>query len=491
MASASEKTQQLVVGSLEWEPIKPAQRRRLQSCYDHAMKLAAKGEKYDFDYAHTMLAQCVKEDPANMVYVEAMLENLHKKYKNNKRGGGSTGSRGAFKKAVSKGEWEEVLKLGPDVLKANPWDVPTLRGIADACAAFGLHEVELRYLKNALDANPKNIEVNKHCAASLARIGQFDQAIACWNRIGEIRRKDPEVDEMISKLTLEKTRALTGLGEDDTATGKVVNEELAAAQARKHAEKVKQQEQQTPAKKREIRLTPRQQLERAISEDPEVLENYLKLADLILADGRPGEAVQVLTKALGVAGGDLQVQERLESAQLQHMRVQIAVAEKRAAADGGEEATELVKQLKDQLHRRELEIYSNRVERHPQDVQLKFELGVRLKRVGNIDEAEKVFMEVREDPKLKAAATIEVGECLQRQQKYNHALQFYVRAVELTAKGDANLRKLALYRAGVLAVGLRQLDKAEKWLKELSSLDRRYRDVKARLDKVAELRHKG
>jgi tetratricopeptide (TPR) repeat protein len=282
---------------------------------------------------------------------------------------------------------------------------------------------------------------------------------------------------------------MTGLGTDDRATGKVVNQvpTHAHSPAPAAAPKPKPAEE----KKREIQLTPRQQLERAISEDPTIAENYYQLADLLMADNRPGEAVQLLQRALGATGGNLQVQERLEDAQVHQMRLHIAVAEKRAATEKTEESAKLVEQLKEQMHRRELEIYANRVERRPQDTKLKLEFGQRLKKVGNFAEAEKIFMAARENPELKALATIEVGECLQQQQKYNHAMQFYTRAIELTAQGDLNLRKLALYRGGLLAIGLRQFSLAEKWLGQLSQLDSEYRDVRARLDKLAKLRHKG
>jgi tetratricopeptide (TPR) repeat protein len=488
-------------GRLEWEGITVARRRQLQTCFDHAKKMAAKPGKYDYDYAHTMLSQCVAADPGNLVYVEAMLENLHKKYNNNKRGGGSGGNRSAFKKATSKKEWVEVLKLGPALLGANPWDVATLRPMAEACAAYGFNEVELRYLKNALDANTKDVEVNKHCAATLARVGQFDQAIGCWRRIGEVRRKDPEVDRMIGQLTLDKTRILSGLGEDEKATGRVVNQSLpagpttvapAAPTVSSHIGSTETAKPAETEKKRAINLTNRQKLERAIAEDPTLVENYVKLADEYLLEDRPSEAIMALGKALSAGGGDLNIQQRMEDAQLRQMRMQLAVAEKRAAADGTPESAQLVEQLREQMHRRELEIYVGRVNRQPGDLGLKFELAVRLKKAGNMAEAEKTFMEVRESPQWKPAATIELGECLQHQQKYSHAMQFYNRAVELTAAGsDVNLKKLALYRAGTLAAGLKQFDRADECLSALSALDANYKDVQSRLDKIRQLRHKG
>jgi hypothetical protein len=66
------------------------------------------------------------------------------------------------------------------------------------------NEVELVYLKQALEANPKDADVNRHCARSLARMGQFDQAIACWHRVEKIVPGDREVARMISELSEQK-----------------------------------------------------------------------------------------------------------------------------------------------------------------------------------------------------------------------------------------------------------------------------------------------
>ena len=482
-------------GQLIWEPMKPVVRRRLQACFDHAQKLTQAKGKIDRDYAHDMLSQCVKNDPGNMVYVEAMLDNLQKKHDNNKKGGGSSsGDRGAFKKAVKESDWAEILKLGPELLKSNPWDVATLRPMADACGCFGFNEAELRYLKNALDANLKDVDVNKHCATTLARVGQFDQAIACWRRIGDRRGKgDTEVDNMISDLTLRKTQVLTGLGDDDKATGRVVNEALAGKKVEKEINAtIGVEANKVDETKKKIELTPRQKMERAIVDNPDNLDNYPPLAALHQQEGRLSEAVEVWKKALAASGGDFRIQEKLEDAEILQMRQQLAVAEKRAATKGDDHSKELAAQMREQFHRREFEIYSSRSERHPENIQLKYELGVRLKRIGNFDQAEQTLMEVRKYPKFKAAATFEVGECLQQQQKYSNALQFYNRAVELLAEGDdVELRKLALYRAGNLAMGLKQYVPAEKYFQALSKVDARYKDVLTRLDKVKKLRHKG
>ena len=90
----------------------------------------------EYDYAHMMFAECAGHDPANLEYVEAMLENLQAKYGDKPkrpRAGGFGGGR-AMKKALGRKDWPQVLRLGIEALKANPWHVSTLRGMAEACA---------------------------------------------------------------------------------------------------------------------------------------------------------------------------------------------------------------------------------------------------------------------------------------------------------------------------------------------------------------------
>ena len=67
----------------------------------------------------------------------------------------------------------------------------------------------------------------------------------------------------------------------------------------------------------------------------------------------------------------------------------------------------------------------------------------------------------------------------------------YEQAIEACDDPNDAARKLALYRAGVLSTGLRELDRAERHLNELAGLDFGYRDVAERLDKLNRLRNSG
>ena len=71
------------------KPPTPEERRRLQEAFEKGEK----SKQRNHDYATEMFGQCVAGDPGNHVYVVAFIENLHKKYNNNKKGATYSGSR--------------------------------------------------------------------------------------------------------------------------------------------------------------------------------------------------------------------------------------------------------------------------------------------------------------------------------------------------------------------------------------------------------------
>jgi len=489
--------------------ISAALRRRLQQCFEPATKLMQQ-EKYDHDYANALLTECVQHDPGNLLYVEKFLENLQRKYDNNKKGArfSGFGGRGAFKKAVAKKAPLEILLAGPALLKINPWDVATLRPMAEACEALDLREIELRYLRNALDANPKDPEVNRHCAKSLQRMGQYDQAIVCWHRVEEALKHDPEAPRMIADLQIEKTRARGGFGEaargrPGSGTGLATGRH-AAGQPSSTGEAVSSDPKtgasatdgvldgsHSATNKREFHLTPRQKLERAIHEDSTDIESLVQLAQLHLDEHRLGDAEIVLKRALAVSGNDHKIREKYEDVAILRRRQQLSVSERLAASERTPESQELVTQLRTELNRVELEIYRGRCDRYPNESAYRYQFGLRLKRAANFAEAIVQFTELAENSSQAVAAALELGECFQMLKQYQPALKWYRRAVEGGAGGEQpEIRKLALYRGAVLATALNELDVGESLLAQLVKLDEGYKDAADRLDKLRQIRHK-
>ncbi len=448
--------------------LSPADRSRLLQCFTRGTQNAPT----NLDYAIEMFAVCVAGDPSNAVYLQGLLSVLKRKHAG-KKGIGlsnlwSAASRGGLKKLAANAQWRDLIKQGVEIIRANPADHACLLAMAEACGNLMFLDAQGVYLRAALDAAPADPEVNRQCARFAANQGLFDQAIECWRRISRMKGLGEEADREIARLSVEKTivagHGMTGRPAAGGAAAKKPEAGGAAAAAAAGG--------RTAELREEIRR------------NPAAIDAYLELADLLERDATVAEAEKVLAQALAASGNDVKVQEHVEDRQLRWSRHKVMIAEKRLEAAGTAENRTLVERLRADQLRQEIDVYAARCARYPENVIWKYELAMRLKAAGNFTEAIRNFQEVLRDARRKGAVSLEVGECFQKIKQYQLAMQNYQAAVESLTEREPELRKRALYRAGVLAAGLEDPDSARKFLSLLAAIDFNYRDVAQRLDKL-------
>jgi len=482
MANATPASEQPMPGGPAAAPVPSpglpeAERSRLTQCFQRGMQNAAK----NIDYAAEMFATCVAGDPGNAIFLQYLLVTLRKKHGG--KSGGTLASlfaapaRAGLRKLAAAGRSREVIVQGLEIIKSNPGDHSCLLLMADACGALGFVDVQRVYLKAALDAAPADTDVNRHCADFLAAQGDFDQAIQCWRRIGAKKGLAEEAERVIAKLSVDKTleagKALSGRqpapqkAAAATPAGQAAGSQPAEANAASEA------------------TDRRAELERAIAVDPTRIEAYLDLADLLEREATVAEAEQMLAKALAASGNDLTVREHVEDRQLRWSRSLVVLAEKRLAEADTPENRSTLDKLRAALLRQEIEIYAARAARYPENMTWKYELAMRLKSSGNYVEAIKHFQETLNDARRKGVIALELGECFQKIKQYQLAMRNYEAAIDSLTDRELELRKRAMYRAGVLAAGLNDVDTARKYLSTLAELDFGYRDVIERLDKLS------
>jgi len=443
---------------------------------------------YDVAQVHELLADCLVSDPGNVLYVEALLRNLSQKPPDQRilRSFWSGGPQKAVAKSAGDQDWLQVLQRGPKALLAEPRDTATLGLLAQASEACGYSQAAVLYLSYALEADPDNVDLNRQAAHAWARLGRFEEAIAHWRKVEQVDPRDDEAPRMISALTLEKTRRPVGeeSGNDDGTAAPTA----AASGGSASATGTGHEDEQLLKRPRTLQLTPRQQMEQAIVENPEDEANYLKLADFYLAEERLFDAQRTLMKALNVAA-DLRIVEKLEDVNILRARQQVEIARRRAAEERTTEALDLVDKLKDEQQRLEFEVLRARSERYPSDKSIQFQLGLRLKRLGNFRQSLEPLQAGLDLLEHRAAASLEIGEILQRYNQFPRALQCYRQAVQLAASDPPNeeCRIKALYRAGVLATAMGVVDSARHYLTELVKVAPDYKDAKSRLDKLKEI----
>ncbi len=449
------------------EPISPAKRKRLQKVFEHASKQMSQD---NFDYATELLSQAVVGDPGNLVYVQSYVGNLQKKYKNNRKGAnfvvqlGQRGAKNAARKAVAQEKWLDVIRNGLKVLTVNPWDVATLLAMATASEKMADDEVELFYLKSALQANMNDPTVNIQCAEALAARSQYDQAIACLHRVEKIKPDDEEIQKLISKYAVQKTIDRGQLEKGDPSK----RQQVAVAEG--------------PEISRE------DQLKQLIKRKPKELPHYHELAQLYIDEEKYEDAADLMQKAHEISGHDPDGRGRGEDGQLGGRRKRIVRGQGKAGEGGGEAAKVAVVKTQKALIDKEVEVFEKRVERYPNNLEFKFKLGQRYQMAGRYNDAIKQFQLSRTDPRRKGTCMLCLGQCFQKIKQNRLAVDHYEMAIKEIPDRDAENKKTALYLAGKISMHLDDLETAEKHLTTLAGLDFTYRDVSALLDTIAKKR---
>ncbi|MCU0879236.1 MAG: hypothetical protein MUF06_15745 [Pirellulaceae bacterium] len=418
--------------------ITPDARRRLQQRYEEAQRLRQQAP-CDHRQVHQLLAECLRADPGNILYLESLLANLRQWEPTTWRTwlprwlGATPQSQHSDPPTQALAQ----LRAAPDRLLTHYRDGAVLAELAAAAGECQLEEVELVYWQEAASRAPDDMQILRGLARALAWSGRFNEALEVWRRVAANTR-----DEEAS------------LAIDDLARGPLTVE------------------------------AARPPLLSEVS--PSDLESALEAATNYALVGEFQTAEQILWQTQSAAGGNLRVHEAREQLQLARSEHRVEIARRRARSDSHPRAAALVGRIEQEHNRLEIDIFHVRSERHPDDLSLRLKLARRLQKAGNFSGAIQRLEEAQANPALAPEATLLLGECWQRLRQFGKALDFYRQAVTLAearVPPDATLAA-ALYRRGVLAAAMNQPDEARGALGQLLTIDPAYKDARERLDNL-------
>lgn len=193
--------------------ITPDLRRQLQQQYEAALRLLS-APAPDFRRVHDLLGQCVRADPGNILYLDALLANL-RRWQPKASWWAKWFSRSVpgTRYSVLSTEYA-LLQVAPERLLGRLDDRQLLGQLAAAAGACDFDEVELRYCELAAAAG--DADSLRGLAQALTRQGRFEQAAAAWEKVlaaaladGEATRALADLDQRAARAFDDDERALT------------------------------------------------------------------------------------------------------------------------------------------------------------------------------------------------------------------------------------------------------------------------------------------
>ena len=297
-------------------------------------------------------------NPSNIFYVKAYIENLQKKYNNNKTGKSlakfqELGARMAQKKAIAQENWDEAIKHGLEGADRQSLGQNRAHEHGEGLRNRQIRdpadfEIELYYLKTALMPNPKDPDVNKLCAIALAASAMSIRPLPAGTASN--RRPSPTSEEAkrhIAYLNAQRMkRGERGSGDDGSGM-------MRPAGATGPIEEI---------------LTPEKRLLRKIAQQPDQMEPYIELSQMYINEERYGDAEKILERPTSTRTATWKSAKNGKTPNC-------GICGKRFRAS---KTRTKRKQHEKHFFAKELEICKNRCERYPNNPALPLRFGLSL-----------------------------------------------------------------------------------------------------------------
>ena len=373
---------------------------------------------------------------------------------------------------VKKGEGAAAMAEAEKLLCKNPLDPDNIEAAVKAAEAAGKTDHAAISIEAAYECSNKDPALLERVATYYQMAKNWDKARDAYQKLAEIKPGDQRVMQLLKNT---EAQATMNAGWEQTAGKKGGFQALIA-----NKEQTKKLDQ---ANKAVITGDDAEALIQEkiaqIEKEPKNMNFRRALARLYVQNKRFAEAVECLQAALEVSGSmDPELDRMLSQTYVQYYDQQIE--EYRAAGD--EEAAANLESEKNQFVFDDL---AARVERYPNDLHLRYELGLQYYTYEYYDEALEHLQLAQRSPKDRLWALYYLAMCFLMKGQTDMAVMQLETARDAIPTMD-DLKKKVVYQLGRCAEDAGDLEKAYQYYKDVYSTDVGFEDLSERMLSVSQ-----
>jgi tetratricopeptide (TPR) repeat protein len=185
-----------------------------------------------------------------------------------------------------------------------------------------------------------------------------------------------------------------------------------------------------------------------------------------------------LQEGLGPTGHAFALLAEMADLEIEPFRRNLAITEAKLREEPGDAHLRQVgSELRKEVNARELELFRRKADRFPADLTYRLELGLRLLRAGQYDEATRELQAARAGPGLGWQALVYLGHCFKARNDARLARRHFEEALPLVPAGEVAQRKDLLFELALAHAEAGELARAIEYGHELGNLDVSYRDI--------------
>ena len=434
-------------------------------------------ESKHYDLAVDMLMEAVAAAPevleTRKLLRTAQVANFRK---NGKAGfGAKLGYMMARQKILSlvkKGQAAEAMAEAEKLLCQNPLDAANIEAAVKAAEAAGLAEHAAISIEAAYECSNRDPALLERVATYYTIAKRWDKARDAYQKLSELKPGDQRVLKLFKNAEAQATMNsgwTESVGKKGGFQALIANKEQAAKLDAANKAVVTGDDAD---------LLIQEKLKQ-IEAEPKNMNARRALARIYIQGKRYYEAIDVLQQAIEVSGTmDPELDRMLSQTKVQYYDQQIEILR----ANGQEDEAANMEGEKNQFV---FDDFAARVERYPNDLHLRFELGKLYFTYGYYDDALTHLQLAQKSPKDRLWALYYLAMCFLSQGQTDMGVMQLETARDAIPTMD-ELKKKVVYQLGLCAESAGDLEKAYQYYKDVYSSDVGFEDLSERMLAVSQ-----
>ena len=378
---------------------------------------------------------------------------------------------------AKKGQGAEAMAEAEKLLSINPLDPDNIECAVKAAESAGKPEAAAISVEAAYSCNQNDANLLERIAAYYMAAKRYDKARDAYVKLSQLKPGDQRVLQLLKNAEAQTTMS-SGWSDSVGKKGGFQNLIANKEQAKKLDQANKAMVVGTDAEA--LIAEKKAQIER----EPGNMNMYRALARIYMQNKRFAEAVQTLEQAQAVNSADPELDRMLSTVRAADYEARIEALRQ----EGKTEEADALEVEKDQFVFDDL---ATRVDRYPNDLHLRFELGYQYYIYGDqdpsfYDEAVQHLQLAQKSPKDRLNALYYLAMCfLKKGQRDMAVMQLETARDQLPMMDD--LKKKVVYQLGLCAEEAQDYEKAYSYYKDVYSADVTFGDLNERMLKIGKL----
>lgn len=448
---------------------------KAQQFLDKATKAAERGS---LDIALPLCKQALALAPHDENARRQFHEVRIRLFKSEKKGGlglkmaelGAQMKMGKVDSLIKQNKLEEAMVMAEELMDINPISPKLNEFYFDVAQRTNHPEALLSAMETLAAACPNDMDLMLRMGKTYMQSGIYNRARDCFQRVSQANPADLNVQKLLKDAMAKDTMTAGGweanAGKRGGFQALIRDKELAAKLDRNAKAVVTGDDAEAAiAEARE-----------KIAREPKNINYYRALARIFLQNKRFDEALEVFDGARKVNPADPELDRNWADTKVRAYEAQIDALK----AQGKEDEAFALEEEKEQFRFDDL---SRRVEAYPNDLGLRYELGVMYYQYEYYDEAISQFQLAQKSPKHRLEALYYLACCFKSKGQPDMAvMQLEAANSQLQVMDD--LKKHVIYTLGQIAEEAGDNEKAFNYYKDVYAADIGFEDIGERMQRV-------